>query len=73
MIGNTDPVLVRLEIEFKIIAGELSIFEQNALDLELEKLITMWGDQAIQARLMVLLHKLENPTYAKENTPRRNR
>lgn len=70
MIGNTDDVYVRLEIEFKVIAGELDILEQNYLDHQLERLITMWGDQVIQTKLMVLLHESENPTYAYKGSKR---
>ena len=60
MIGLRDKVIVRLEIDIEMIKGELPVFRQNAMDHPLEKLIVMWGDQITQAKLMVLLHRLEN-------------
>lgn len=66
-----EMVTVRLEIEFEVLVGELGILEQNALDLDLEELVVIWGDQITQTRLMVLLRKLENSSYATKNKPRR--
>lgn len=73
MIGIREMVTVRLEVEFEVLVGELGILEQNALDLDLEKLVIMWGDQITQTRLMVLLRKLENPTYATKRSKRNPR
>lgn len=73
MIGIREMVTVRLEIDFEVLVGELGILEQNALDLDLEELIIIWGDQVTQTRLMVLLRKLENPTYANKSSKRNAR
>lgn len=73
MIGIREMVTVRLEVEFEVLVGELGILEQNALDLDLEELIVIWGDQITQTRLMVLLRKLENPTYANKSSKRNAR
>lgn len=72
MIGIKEIVTARLEIEFEVLAGELGILEQNALDQNVEKLIAMWGDQIKQARLMVLLHELKDMSNA-DKSNRRNR
>lgn len=71
MIGLRDKVIVRLEIDFEVIKGELGIMEQNALDHPLEKLIAMWSDQITQTKLMVLLRRLEN--HGNRTTPTKNR
>lgn len=71
MIGIRETVIVRLEIEFEVLFGELPRFEQDSVDHDLEKLVVMWGDQITQTRMMVLLRKLENPTYADERSKRR--
>lgn len=60
MISLREEVIVRLEIDFKVLAGELGILHQNAVDLPLEKLITIWADQIDRSRLMILLQKLED-------------
>lgn len=70
MIGLRDKVIVRLEIDIEMIKGELPVFRQNAVDHPLEKLITMWGDQIKQTRLMVLLRRLENSDG--KRTPTKN-
>jgi hypothetical protein len=59
MIGLKEVVKVKMEVEFEVIVGELVVMERNFLDQPLEKFVAMWGDQATQARLWALLHRLE--------------
>lgn len=72
MISLRDKVTVRLEIDIEMIKGELSRFRQDAIDYPLEKLITMWGDQITQTRLMVLLRKLEKHGDKKDRQRKRD-
>lgn len=67
MISLREEVIVRLEIDFKLIAGELGVFHQNAVDLPLEKLIAIWGDQIERSHLMVLLQKLRGNHASQDN------
>ena len=71
MISLREKVIVRLEIEFELIKGELSIMQQNALDHPLERLVTMWSDQIKQTNLMVLFRRLEK--YAITNKSRKRK
>jgi hypothetical protein len=71
MISLKDSVIVRLEIDFELIKGELGIFEQNALEQPPEKLITMWGDQVKRTNLMVLFRRLEKYGSKQKNRGRK--
>jgi hypothetical protein len=72
MIGNRQVVTVRLEIDIDVIKGELPILRQNALEHPVEKLVAMWADQIKQARLVALIHRLENHADKKERRRKRD-
>lgn len=59
MIGTRETVIVRLEIEFEILAGELKILEEDLNRMSLSKLVEIWGPEEIGSRVMIRLISLE--------------
>jgi hypothetical protein len=59
VIGTRETVIVRLEIEFEILAGELKILEEDLNRMSLSKLVEIWGPEEIGSRVMIRLISLE--------------
>lgn len=70
MIGVRELVTVQLQIDFEMLVGELNNFDQNSIDVPLEKLIAMWSDYVVRSRVYIRQRELLEDNHANKRSER---
>jgi hypothetical protein len=70
LVGTREKVKVRLEIEFEVLAGELSIMEQDTKRMPLSKFIEVWSPEIKDANFMLRLVDIKEKRSGSKNKKR---
>lgn len=62
MVGSKEEATARLEIDFRVLVGELRVMEDDIKRMSIRQFIDVWGPELKEARIMLKLIDLRGVT-----------